>query len=42
VINNAGIVHPVSLDDRSYDQFWHRQLDIMLTAHQRIVRAALP
>jgi 3-oxoacyl-[acyl-carrier protein] reductase len=38
VINNAGIVAPVSLDD----QFWHRRLDTMLTAHQRIVRAALP
>jgi 3-oxoacyl-[acyl-carrier protein] reductase len=42
VINNAGIVAPVSLDDLSYDQFWHRRLDTMLTAHQRIVRAALP
>jgi 3-oxoacyl-[acyl-carrier protein] reductase len=31
----------VSLDDLSYDRFWHRQFDIMLTAHQRIVRAAL-
>ena len=42
VINNAGIVHPASLDDDNYDQVWHRQLDIMLTAHQRVVRAALP
>jgi 3-oxoacyl-[acyl-carrier protein] reductase len=42
VINNAGIVHPASFDDDNYDQLWHRQLDIMLTAHQRIVRAALP
>jgi 3-oxoacyl-[acyl-carrier protein] reductase len=42
VINNAGIVAPLSLDDPSYDDVWHRQLDIMLTAHQRIVRAALP
>lgn len=41
-INNAGIVHLASLDDDNYDQLWHRQLDIMLTAHQRIVRAALP
>jgi 3-oxoacyl-[acyl-carrier protein] reductase len=42
VINNAGMVRPASVDDDDYDQLWHRQLDVMLTAHQRIVRAALP
>ena len=42
VINDAGMVHLASIDDENYDQLWHRQLDVMLTAHQRIVRAALP
>ena len=42
VINNAGVVRPTNLDDEGYDELWHQQLDIMLTAHQRIVRAALP
>jgi 3-oxoacyl-[acyl-carrier protein] reductase len=42
VINNAGIVRPTTLDDADYDESWYRQLDIMLTAHQRMVRAALP
>lgn len=42
VINNAGMARPTSLDDEDYDEHWYRQLDIMLTAHQRIVRAALP
>ena len=42
VINNAGMVQPASLDDPNYDRLWHRQIDVMLTAHQRIVRAALP
>jgi 3-oxoacyl-[acyl-carrier protein] reductase len=41
VINNAGMVQAASLDDPNYDQLWHRQIDVMLTAHQRIVRAAL-
>lgn len=42
VINNAGMVLPALIDDERYDESWHRQLDVMLTAHQRIVRAALP
>lgn len=42
VINNAGMVRPTSLDDEDYDESWYQQLDVMLTAHQRIVRAALP
>jgi 3-oxoacyl-[acyl-carrier protein] reductase len=42
VINNAGMVRGTTIDDADYDEHWHRQLDVMLTAHQRIVRAALP
>jgi 3-oxoacyl-[acyl-carrier protein] reductase len=42
VINNAGIGRLASLDDESYDGEWARQFDVLLTAHQRIIRAALP
>ncbi|HZQ31722.1 MAG TPA: SDR family oxidoreductase [Mycobacterium sp.] len=42
VINNAGMVRPTLLDDDAYDESWRVQLDVMLTAHQRSVRAALP
>jgi NAD(P)-dependent dehydrogenase (short-subunit alcohol dehydrogenase family) len=30
------------LDDAAYEDIWHRALTVMLTAHQRMVRAALP
>lgn len=44
VVNNAGISIGASLDmaDHEYEQAWDRGLDVMLTSHQRIVRAALP
>lgn len=42
VINNAGFggFHP--LDGPEYDQIWDRTINGLLTAQQRIVRAALP
>ncbi len=42
LINNAGIsaFHP--LDDDGYDETWDRAMAVLLTAHQRTVRAALP
>ncbi len=42
LVNNAGIVAggPVSADD--YEATWQRSMDILLTAHVRIIRAALP
>jgi len=42
LVNNAGIMafHPIDGDD--YDAVWDRALNVLLTAHQRIVRAALP
>ncbi len=42
LINNAGVGRLTKLDDAQYDDSWRWQIDLMLTAHQRTVRAALP
>jgi 3-oxoacyl-[acyl-carrier protein] reductase len=42
IVNNAGIAAISSLESERYDDIWTRVLAINLTAHQRIVRAALP
>jgi 3-oxoacyl-[acyl-carrier protein] reductase len=42
VINNAGISVRVAIDDDGYDEEWAKGLAVMLTAHQRTIRAALP
>ncbi|MCY4142431.1 MAG: SDR family NAD(P)-dependent oxidoreductase [Gammaproteobacteria bacterium] len=42
VVNNAGVGAGGPLDDSDYESRWSRALDIMLTAHVRIVRSALP
>lgn len=42
LVNNAGVSSFCALDDDAYDDTWHRALAVMLTAHQRMVRAALP
>ena len=42
VVNNAGISVRVAIDDDGYDDAWAKGLAVMLTAHQRIIRAALP
>ena len=42
VINNAGISVRVAIDDDGYDEAWAKGLAVMLTAHQRVIRAALP
>jgi 3-oxoacyl-[acyl-carrier protein] reductase len=42
VINNAGISVRVAIDDDGYDEAWAKALAVMLTAHQRTIRAALP
>ncbi|WP_316177296.1 SDR family NAD(P)-dependent oxidoreductase [Bradyrhizobium sp. SZCCHNRI1009] len=42
VVNNAGISVRVAIDDEAYDEAWARGLAIMLTAQQRVIRAALP
>ena len=42
VVNNAGISVRAAIDDDGYDGVWAKGLAVMLTAHQRIIRAALP
>src|SRR5271163_3276765 len=42
VVNNAGISVRGAIDDEGYDEAWGRGLAVMLTAHQLIIRAALP
>ena len=42
VINNAGISVRLKIDDDGYDEAWAKGLAVMLTAHQRVIRAALP
>src|SRR5258708_35209314 len=42
VINNAGISVATPIDGDGYDAAWDRSLTVLLTAHQRIIRAALP
>jgi 3-oxoacyl-[acyl-carrier protein] reductase len=44
LVNNAGIVVGASLEqpDDEYEASWQRALDVMLTAHVRLVRASLP
>ena len=42
LINNAGVAGFRKIDDADYDALWARQFPILLEAHPRIVRAALP
>ena len=43
LVNNAGVSSFCPLDaGEEYEEIWHRALTVMLTAHQRMVRAALP
>lgn len=42
LINNAGVSSFCPLDADDYEAIWHRAITVMLTAHQRMVRAALP
>jgi 3-oxoacyl-[acyl-carrier protein] reductase len=42
LINNAGISGFAAIDSEGYDAVWARSFTILLTAHQRLVRAALP
>ncbi|MBY0401204.1 SDR family oxidoreductase, partial [Myxococcota bacterium] len=44
LVNNAGIAIGASLEqgDDDYERTWSRALDVMLTAHVRMVRACLP
>jgi 3-oxoacyl-[acyl-carrier protein] reductase len=42
IVNNAGISVRVAIDDPSYEEAWAKGIAVMLTAHPRIIRAALP
>ena len=42
LVNNAGISAFCPIDGEAYDAVWARALGILLTSHQRLVRAALP
>jgi len=42
LINNAGFAAFHSIDTNSYDEVWDRAINGLLTAQQRLVRAALP
>ncbi len=41
LVNNAGISAFCPLDDPNYDAVWDRGILVMLTAHQRLIRASL-
>jgi 3-oxoacyl-[acyl-carrier protein] reductase len=42
IVNNAGISVRAAIDDEAYDEAWAKAIAVMLTAHPRIIRAALP
>ena len=42
IVNNAGISVRAPIDDPTYDDAWAKAIAVMLTAHPRIIRAALP
>lgn len=42
LVNNAGISAFSPIDSPDYEDVWTRAVAILLTAHQRLVRAALP
>src|SRR5579864_3613527 len=42
LVNNAGISVRGAIDEAGYDEAWARGLAVLLSAHQRTIRAALP
>jgi 3-oxoacyl-[acyl-carrier protein] reductase len=42
IVNNAGISVRLAIDDDRYEEAWAKALAVMLTAHPRVIRAALP
>lgn len=42
LVNNAGFAIPADIAEESYEDSWGPTLAVMLTAHQRMIRAALP
>jgi len=42
LVNNAGLSVRTALQDDDYDAAWTRGVDILLTAHVRLIRASVP
>jgi 3-oxoacyl-[acyl-carrier protein] reductase len=42
LVNNAGISIPVAIDSDEYEAAWDKSFAVMVTAHMRTIRAALP
>jgi 3-oxoacyl-[acyl-carrier protein] reductase len=42
LINNAGFARQTHPSEDSYEDVWTTSIDVMLSAHQRLIRAALP
>ena len=42
LINNAGVGGGGPVDDSEYEKTWQKSMDVMVTAHMRMIRAALP
>ena len=42
LVNNAGVSGFAAIDGEAYEEVWARSLAVLLSAHQRVVRAALP
>ena len=42
LVNNAGISLPTPIDGDEYEERWDRSVAVLLTAHTRLIRAALP
>jgi 3-oxoacyl-[acyl-carrier protein] reductase len=42
IVNNAGVSGFAAIDSDPYEDVWARSFAVLVTAHQRIVRAALP
>lgn len=42
VVNNAGITAIAPIDDTDYEALWEKGIAVLLSAHQRVIRAALP
>lgn len=42
VVNNAGFAIPGDVGEEAYEDSWGPTLEVMLAAHQRMIRAALP
>ena len=42
LINNAGFARLAHPSEDQYEDIWHDSVNVMLTAHQRMIRAALP